>query len=181
VGAHLVAAFRVRRQFADRLIATEMAPNPDAVLRPDGRLEHAEGAAKPNLARDSLQRAVVAYDRARGSLRRRDPDEAVAIWQALVAGRWSLVDHFDTDGRRFVVAHRNDAIPPDGRALTLRERQVLAYAAIGHSNKQIAYDLGLATSTVGWHLARARSKLRLPSLAALGDSTRKAAAPPGDA
>jgi DNA-binding CsgD family transcriptional regulator len=179
VGAHLMAAFRVRRHFADRL-ATEAAPRPEAVLRPDGKLEHAEGAAKPSLARESLQRAVVAYDRARGGLRRRDPDEAVAIWQALVAGRWSLVDHFDTDGRRFVVAHRNDGIPADGRALTLRERQVLAYAAIGHSNKQIAYDLGLATSTVGWHLTRARSKLRLPSLAALSDSVGRAAVPPGD-
>jgi DNA-binding CsgD family transcriptional regulator len=181
VSAHLAAAFRVRRQFADARMATETAPTPEAVLRPDGRLEHAEEAAKPNLARDSLQRAVAAYDRARGGLRRRDPDEAVAIWQALVAGRWSLVDHFDSDGRRFVVAHRNDAIPPDGRALTVRERQVLAYAALGHSNKQIGYDLGLATSTVAWHLARARSKLRLPSFATLGDSAKKAAPPPSDA
>jgi DNA-binding CsgD family transcriptional regulator len=172
VAAHLVAAFRVRRQFAGARAATGTGPIPEAILRPDGRLEHADTAAKPEVARDSLRRAVLAYDRARGSLRRRDPEEAMAIWQALVAGRWSLVDHFDSDGRRFVVAHRNDAIPPDGRAFTLRERQVMAYVAIGHSNKQIAYELGLATSTVGWHLARARAKLELPSLAAVSAAGR---------
>ena len=77
-------------------------------------------------------------------------------------GRWSLLDHFDSDGRRFVVAHRNDARVADVRGLTLRERQVLAYAGLGHSNKVIAYELGLSTSTVSTHLARARKKMRLP-------------------
>jgi DNA-binding CsgD family transcriptional regulator len=139
-------------------------------MRPDGKVEHAEDAAQSPGARDSLRRSVLAYDRARGALRRRDPDEAVAIWQALVAGRWSLVDHFDSDGRRFVIAHRNDPTPPDTRGLTLRERQSLAYAAIGHSNKQIAYELGLAASTVSGHLAQARAKLHLRSLAALREA-----------
>jgi DNA-binding CsgD family transcriptional regulator len=80
------------------------------------------------------------------------------------------VDHFDSDGRRFVIAHRNDPTPPDTRGLTLRERQSLAYAAIGHSNKQIAYELGLAASTVSGHLAQARAKLHLRSLAALREA-----------
>jgi len=48
------------------------------------------------------------------------------------------------------------------RGLTLRERQVLAYAGLGHSNKVIAYELGLSTSTVSTHLARARRKMQLP-------------------
>lgn len=47
------------------------------------------------------------------------------------------------------------------RALTRREQQVLAYAEIGHSNKLIAYSLGVAISTVSTLLARARRKLRL--------------------
>jgi DNA-binding NarL/FixJ family response regulator len=114
-----------------------------------------------------LRSAARALDRARGSLRRRDPEQAVAIWEALVAGRWSLVDHFDSDGRRFVLAHRNDADVPDARGFTDRERQVLAYAALGHSNKVIAYELGLSTSTVAYHLTRARAKLQLRSAAAL--------------
>jgi DNA-binding CsgD family transcriptional regulator len=83
----------------------------------------------------------------------------MALWQAMVEGRWSLVDHFDSDGRRFVVAHRNDAAVPDMRGLTWRERQVAAYAALGHANKLIAYELGLSVGTVGQHLATARAKL----------------------
>jgi FixJ family two-component response regulator len=33
---------------------------------------------------------------------------------------------------------------PDPRRLSRRERQVVAFAAIGHPNKLIAYELGLA-------------------------------------
>ena len=49
---------------------------------------------------------------------------------------------------------------PDPRALTERERQIVAYADLGQSNKLIAYQLGLSPSTVGVHLAHAREKLR---------------------
>jgi DNA-binding NarL/FixJ family response regulator len=132
----------------------------EAILRPDGTLEHATPAARSDAARASLRRAALAVDRARGKLRRRDPHEALAIWKGLVAGRWSLVDHFDSDGRRYLIAHRNDPEAPDWRGLTRREQQVLAYATLGHSNKLIAYELGLATSTVSVHLARARAKLK---------------------
>jgi DNA-binding CsgD family transcriptional regulator len=57
------------------------------------------------------------------------------------------------------VAHRNDPQAPDARALTLRERQVLGYAALGHSNKLIGYELGLHPSSVARHLRDAGTKL----------------------
>ena len=169
VAAHLATAFRVRRQLEGGLPSPgiDEMPSVEAVLSPGGKLTHAHKSAQTRSAGESLGRAVKALDRARGSLRRRDPDEAIAIWQAMVAGRWSLLDHFDSDGRRYVLAHRNDPHAPDARGLTLRERQVVAYAALGHSNKVIAYELGLSSSTVGGHLARARAKLALPSGAAL--------------
>jgi DNA-binding CsgD family transcriptional regulator len=163
VAAHVAAAFRVRR----RILASTNPSTAEAVLRPDGKVEHTEGAAQSEPARAALRQAVRSVDRARGALRRHDPDEAVSIWHALVAGRWSLIDHIDSDGRRFVMAHKNDARVPDQRGLTLREQQVLAYAALGHSNKVIAYELGLSTSTVAGHLSRARAKATLPSLSAL--------------
>jgi DNA-binding NarL/FixJ family response regulator len=107
-----------------------------------------------------LREGVRAIERARGPLRRRDPREAIELWRGLVAGLWSLVDHFDSDGRRYLVAHRNDPRTPDPRGLTERERQIVAYADLGQSNKHIAYQLGLSPSTVAVHLARAREKLR---------------------
>ena len=171
IAAHVATAFRIRRQFASWGTATSgegtPPPMPEAILKPNGMLEHAEEPAKGDPARRALRRAVLSLDQARGALRRHDPEEAIAIWQALVSGRWSLIDHVDSDGRRFILAHRNDARVPDMRGLTLRERQVLAYAALGHSNKVIAYELGLSTSTIAGHLARARVKSRLPSRATM--------------
>jgi DNA-binding CsgD family transcriptional regulator len=170
IAAHVGAAFRIRRQFADREQGARdpMALAAEAVLTPNGKVAHAAPVAQGDAARTALCNAVRAIDRARGTLRRSDPQRAVELWQAMVAGRWSLVDHFDSDGRRYVLAHRNDArVPEDARGLTLRERQVLAHVALGQSNKVIAYELGLSKSTIAGHLARARKKLHLPSMAAL--------------
>ncbi len=171
VAAHIASAFRVRRKLAaeSRDPLDGAIPLPEAILDPEGRLEHAEEPAKTDPARAALYRAVRRLGRARGPLRRSDPAEAVALWQALVAGRWSLLDHFDSDGRRFVLAHRNDVRTPDLRGLTPRECQVLGYAALGHSNKVIAYELGLSTSTVAGHLSAARRKLGLRSWEAIRD------------
>jgi DNA-binding CsgD family transcriptional regulator len=169
VATHLATSFRIRRQLEGWSPGSRLdeIPRVEAILDSNGRLTHALEPAKARPARTALGRAVKALDRARGPLRRQNPEEAIEIWQAMVSGRWSLLDHFDTDGRRYVLAHRNDASVPDARGLTLRERQVVAYAALGHSNKIIAYELGLSTSTVGSHLSRARAKLALPSANAL--------------
>jgi DNA-binding CsgD family transcriptional regulator len=161
IAAHVATGFRVRGHFArwSAAIGAKRPDGVDAILRSDGTVEDADESAKGRTTRLTLREAVLAVDRARGRLRRRAPDEALGIWQGLVDGRWSLLDHFESDGKRFVLAHRNEPETPDVRGLSLRERQVLAYAAMGHSNKAIAYELGLSTSTVGMCLARVRSKL----------------------
>jgi DNA-binding NarL/FixJ family response regulator len=159
VSAHIAAGLRLRTKMEKAGPAALSTETADAVLTTGGRIEHATDTAVPRAARDALQLGARAIERARGPLRRSDPDEAVDVWRGLIAGRWSLVDHFDSDGRRYIVAHRNDPATPDPRALTERERQVAAYAALGQSNKLIAYELGLSPSTVGVLLARARAKL----------------------
>ena len=167
VTGHIAAGLRLRRKLAaiehatgmSDAVATVEHASPEAVLQPGGRVEHAVGPATSRSAREGLSTAVRAMERARGPLRRRSPDEAVETWRGLVAGRWSLIDHFDSDGRRYLVAHRNDPTTPDPRALTERERQVVGYADLGRSNKMIAYELGLSPSTVAVLLSRAREKL----------------------
>ena len=89
----------------------------------------------------------------------RDDDEE-GVWRRIASGAWSVVDRFDHDGRRYVIARRNLASAPR-RGLSVRERQVLALAVRGHANKYIAYELGLATSTVAMYLAAAMRKLGL--------------------
>jgi DNA-binding CsgD family transcriptional regulator len=160
VGAHLQTAFRARA--ADRT-----TPGDDAVLRPDGRVEHAEREATDKNARASLRDAARAIDRARGRQRTRDPDGALEAWRALVDGRWTLLEQFESDGRRFLIARRNE---PRGRSrdgLTASETVCAVYASMGHSGKLIAYELGVAESTVSTHVRRAMRKLRLRSRAEL--------------
>jgi DNA-binding CsgD family transcriptional regulator len=121
----------------------------EAVLSPGGRVELAVGAAEPGAAREALQDALVRIEAARS--RRSDARDS--------AGRWSVVDHFERDGKRYYLAHKNDPELAPDLALTERERQVLGYAELGHSDKLIAYSLGLSRSTVATLSARARRKL----------------------
>jgi DNA-binding CsgD family transcriptional regulator len=157
--AHLSAALRLRRL---------AAPGPDAedtesVLGPSGRVLHATGDARARGARESLVEAVVRRARARGRLRQTAPGEAAALWSVLVAGRWSIVDFVDRDGKHLVLARKNPVRGPDVLALTADERDVVWLAALGHSRKYIAYELGLAPATVTRRLASAQRKLRAGS------------------
>lgn len=164
LAAHLAAGLRLRAELRGAAGPLEGA---EAILTPGGRVEHAADAAKSRDARERLREAVRRVDRARGRLRRSDPGEALELWRGLVSGRWSLVDHFEGGGRRFVVARRNDPAVPDPRALGLRERQVVWYASLGHANKLIGYELGLSTSCVATHLSRAMAKLGVATRADL--------------
>ena len=159
IATHISAGARLSRA-TNGLLAGDIAAGAEAVLSPSGAVAHAEPQAQGAGAREAIRRAARAIDRARSSARG-NQDEALDLWLGLVSGRWSLVDRFDTDGRRFVVACRNDPQVRDPRALTLRERQVLAYSAMGHSNKLIAYTLGLSNSTVSVLRKRAMRKLAL--------------------
>lgn len=161
--AHVGAALRMRR--------LQGAPSPDsavAVLTPRGKLEHATNETAQ--AREELAGAAKDMDRARGKMRRLDPDAASQLWRTMVRGEWSLVDWFDHDGKRFLLAQENRvpvATTATTKSLSERERQVVACAAMGHSNKLIAYDLGLSTGTVSVLLARAAKKLGVTDRVAL--------------
>ena len=151
--AHFAAALRLRR----RLAGTPSTD--DVVLSPGGRVEHAPEEAQERATLERLRDAAARFDRARLRNAARDPLETTELWQALVAGRWSLVDQFDRDGRRYVLARPNEPVMDPMRKLTARETQVLRAAAIGHSNKLIAYELGVSSSTVSASLDRAAKKL----------------------
>jgi DNA-binding CsgD family transcriptional regulator len=102
---------------------------------------------------------VRGVDRGRGAVRTRDPDAALSFWRALVAGRWSLVDRFERDGRRFVVAHRNAPTATDPRRLTESGTVVGRFLTLGYSNKLAAYSLGVSEGTVSGTVARIRHEL----------------------
>lgn len=159
--AHIATALRLRSR--TRGAISPEHPSVDAVIAPDGGVKHAAGAATAAATRLRLASAVRDVEHARGRLRRTDPDEALALWEGLVNGRWSLVDHVESDGRRVVLIRRNEPGARDPKALSATERDVLAYAALGHSNKHVSYLLGVAPTTVSTHLKRAMRKLGLES------------------
>jgi DNA-binding CsgD family transcriptional regulator len=126
-------------------------------LTPAGRVEHATGIAKEPTSRTALRDGLLRLESARRS--EQEAVDVAELWTGLCAGRWSLVEHFEKQGRRYFLAYRNDPRLAATRALTERERQVCTYSAMGHSNKLIAYSLGISISSVSKHLERARAKL----------------------
>jgi DNA-binding CsgD family transcriptional regulator len=156
IAPHLAAAYRLRRRLTG---ARATADDADAVLRPDGQLLHASGTARIKQAREELALAARRIDRARMRAARRDHEAATRAWRGLVDGRWTLIDCFAEGRDRFVLAKRNDVQVGTPPPLSDREQQVLAFAALDHSNKEIAYELGLSAATVRVLMARAARKL----------------------
>jgi DNA-binding NarL/FixJ family response regulator len=136
----------------------------EAVLAPDGTILHARGTAREDDARHALREAARRMDKARSHAGLTSHEDALALWRGLVEGRWSLVERFESDGRRVVVAERNEPPVRETRALDERERKVVALLAIGHSLKLCAYELGRAESVV--------SELNRSAMRKMGVSTR---------
>ena len=164
LAAHVEAGHRLRQGIAggdaDREGRAALPHDAEAIFDASSfRATEGVGHAKDRTTLKRLRNAAVAVDRARGKMRNTDPDTALEIWKALVRGRWSMVDWFDTDGRRFVLAIPNSPDITDPRGLSERERQVVTYAVHGHSNKMIAYRLGLSTSRVSTLLRSSMKKM----------------------
>jgi DNA-binding CsgD family transcriptional regulator len=163
VAAHVRAALRLRLRLTLRPEpAAEAATSgaAEAVLTPEGKVAHAEAPAERSL--DALRAAVLGIERARGELRH-DAERALPSWKALVQARWTLVDDFQADGKRYLLARTNSLAATSLELLTPRERQIAACVAMGHTNKETAYELGLSHSTVRVLVARACAKLGVRS------------------
>ncbi|MEZ4372286.1 MAG: LuxR C-terminal-related transcriptional regulator [Polyangiaceae bacterium] len=154
VAIHLSHGLRLRRRIVDA---------PVAVLSPHGCVVHAEPEAQAPETRELLRRHVRNIEKARAKRQRSTPTEAVSLWQGLVDGRWSLVDRFEADGKRFVVALANPLATPEIARLSPKEAAVCQLAAEGFTNTSIAYALGSKPSTISTQLKQALRKLRLQS------------------
>ncbi len=152
---HFGQGLRLRRCLSGRELD---APSAEGLFNPDGGCEHAQGMAESRDARRTLREAV----RRLGVERRPAPSEEGSRPE-LLSGRWSLVDRFDSDGRRFVVAYRNPRGVLDPRRLSERERDVAARIALGKSQKCVASELGIRVSTVARVAANVTQKLGLRS------------------
>jgi len=170
LAAHFGAGYRLRRALQRRATepVTELPHGAEALIDPASfRVVEVQGEARSSDAIGALRDAAIHIDRARGRMRESDPEKALELWKALVRGRWSTVDWFDTDGRRFVLAVPNAPSVTDPRGLTNRELQVVTYALFGQTNKLIGYHLGLSTGRVSTLLRSAMRKLGVQTRAQL--------------
>jgi DNA-binding CsgD family transcriptional regulator len=160
VAAHVTAGLRMQRAAS----GSSLLDGADAILDPAGHVLDAAKGAEASLS--VLRDAARDVDRAR--LRGTDEHEALDLWQCLFSGEYSVVDRFDTDGKRLFVAKKNAPTARGPRALTERERQVVALVAVGHADKSVAYELGIAEGTVARYLHVALRKLGIADTSDLG-------------
>jgi len=167
---HLGTAHRCRRRLRESQAhrsSIDATDGAEAILDARKRIIHAVGPAEDKDARRDLVATATVRDLSRGS--KMQPDEILRRWPPLTRARWTLVDRFERDGGRYIVARENQSQPQGLMSLSDRERQTVAYLAIGQSTKETAYALGISAATVRVLLARAASKLGVPSRAALLD------------
>lgn len=155
--AHFAATARLRQTLGGTFGADEA----DAVLAPNGQVLHA--SKKAALDQAPLIDAVLRAERARGPLRRRSPEEAISIWRALVDGRYTIVETVERDGKRLLLARANEPKLRGLTRLSYTEAACAYYTALGHPQKLIGYELGLAPSSAARTTRAAIAKLRLNS------------------
>jgi len=155
LAAHLAAALRLQRA-----MWPAGTGGAELILEGDGRIAHAEGLAETRDVRDRLRDAMLRVDAIRRRTQRTDPGEVLETWRALHDGRWSVVEQFERDGRRYILARPNVPKPHSPEvSLSEREAQVARLVAQGQTNKLVAYALGVSVSTVGTLVHRAMAKL----------------------
>jgi DNA-binding CsgD family transcriptional regulator len=158
---HLGAAHRCRRRLRQAQLGSrrslDATDGAEAVLDARCRVLHATGPARRKGAQAAIIETLRARDQAR--LVRRGTGDRLASWRPMTAVRWTLVDSFEQSGARYIVARENLSDVNRLEALSDRERQVVAYAALGQSIKETAYALGISDSTARVLLSRAGAKL----------------------
>ena len=142
-------AFRLRQKLAGQPLRVEEA---DTALDQHGRVvQHKTGSLDPALREQLGERARRMRPRAAPQAQAHADAHGLA---------WLSVEHEAPDGRPYVLAHRlGPSVRRNIALLSGREREVLGRAAVGCSSKVIAFELGLAPSTVRVLLARAATKL----------------------
>lgn len=94
-----------------------------------------------------------------------DPEPAATLWSALLEGRWKVIERLRVDGRRLIVAERNELGAHRAQALTEPECRVAKLLYSSHSAKRIAQELRLTETAVSRLTQSALSKLGMRSRA----------------
>jgi len=151
LAGHMATAYRLR--FSSAPAAAIVDPTSGELL------DHPASEPPPS---QPLRGAALDIERAQRQAGA-SPEAALGFWKALVDGRWSLVERFESDGRRILVACQNEPETQANRALSESERKVVALVSLSHSQKLVAYELGYSEVVVSRLIKSALTKLGLRS------------------
>ncbi len=115
---------------------------------------------KPHVLRALLRAGLTAYV----SKESNDTELLVAVRSAACGGRF--VDPALVEAIALEESNR-DIVPPSGRRLSFREKQVMRRLVRGHTSGEIAPELGISVKTVETYRSRIYKKLEIDSRAAL--------------
>lgn len=165
----LVINLRVR----DAIGATSALEAADGLFAIDGRpLELRDDALRERSTRCMLGELVRAREQQSGFHALAEA-EALAHWNELTGGGYVLLDHVDTDQRRYVVAYKlGSSMRRRAHGLNERERTVLERILLGARNKTIASELGISSAHVSGLSQRALDKLGVRTAAELAGVLR---------
>jgi DNA-binding NarL/FixJ family response regulator len=141
----------------------------DAVFETDGGVvELNDDATQDRDTRRVLSELVRAREQQDG-FTTLEQAEALSHWNELTGGGYVLLDHVDSDQRRYVVAYKlgEPARPRPQTTLNERERHVLERILLGARNKAIASELGVSSAHITGISQRALAKIGARSTADL--------------
>ncbi len=107
----------------------------------------------------SRSRAVKAFDHARSKQSGNNADESLQAFEGLVAGRWSIVQSFESDGRRYLIAIQNQPGQVAASAVSPNQAHALLLRAQGLAYKVVSYELGLSEGKTHHLVQQGMSKL----------------------
>lgn len=161
IGMHIAASLRLARSVrANR--------TPDLVFSDAGQVVHLEPGHEKEA--ETLRTRALAV--ARSNRSNTTDSERLEVWTALVDGRYTLIDRFCESDRHYVVAYANEPGVRDPRGLGRTEEIVARYVVNGHTQKEIAYELGISVGSVGAILHRVYEKLGVAGRSQLLDVLR---------
>lgn len=109
--------------------------------------------------RERLRHAIATREAARTATTSSKRIALEKYWSNVLSGKWAILDRFDSDGRRYVIALPVSKYGDRLRGLSEREREVLNLLGDGLSNKAIAYELNISETAVSSHLNTIYRKL----------------------
>jgi len=145
-------------------MASARSSPPDLSATAPGPAPAQAAETESTVAIERLRTTVVTVER----LQEGRPEEAKDRRRPAMGAGWTVLDRFESNGRRYIVA-----VEKPGRSrLSAREYKVLLLAALEATNKEIAHELGVAHATVKVLLHRAATKLGVRTRADLIEAFR---------